>query len=77
MESLVIFKTKGFHLKEKDGILLKTDYQNYKFSSFRAFVNDKPTKIAKNLVLDIFDGSEGFMNYHSVMHDEREAVVIE
>ncbi len=52
-------------------------FRSYKFSSYLAFCNNKTTKIDKKLVLDIYDGLDGFVNYHSVMHDEREAVIIE
>ena len=60
---------------EKHGI--DNNFKNYRFSSYSAFNNNKTTKIDKDLVFDIYDGFDGFENYHLVMHDVKEAVVIE
>lgn len=60
---------------EKHGIAI--NFKQYRFSSYSACINNKSTKIDRNLVLDIFGGKEGFLNYHSVMHDERDNFIAE
>ncbi len=69
----VIFYT--HYNPEKHGI--NNNFRNYKFSSYSAFCNNKTTKIDKDLVFYIYDGFDGFMNYHFVMHDEKDAVILE
>ncbi len=39
----------------------------YKFSSYTAIVSNKPSKIARDLVFEIFDGKDAFFNYHSIL----------
>jgi putative transposase len=55
---------------EKHGI--STDFRQYKYSSYSAIINNRTTKIDKETVLEIFDGKDDFINYHSVLHDERD-----
>ena len=40
------------------------DFQNYKFSSFKAIVSNMETSIAKCAVLDLFDDKDNFMICH-------------
>ena len=39
-------------------------YSQYKYSSFNAILSDKPTRIARFFVLDIFDGIDNFVDFH-------------
>lgn len=55
---------------EKHGIA--TEFRQYKYSSYSAIINNKTTKIDRKTVLEIFDGKDDFLNYHSVLHDERD-----
>lgn len=55
---------------EKHGIA--TEFRQYKYSSYSAIINNKTTKIDRKTVLEIFDGKDDFINYHSVLHDERD-----
>ncbi|WP_245825633.1 hypothetical protein [Sediminibacterium ginsengisoli] len=41
------------------------DISDWKFSSFHALCSDKPTKLERNYVLDIFGNKQAFLNYHS------------
>jgi putative transposase len=60
---------------EKHG--LTTNFKNFRFSSFSAFLSTQNTSISRDLVFEIFDGKAGFINYHNVMHEERENVQLE
>ena len=60
---------------EKHGIT--TNFKKFRFSSYSAFLSIKTTSISRDLVFKIFDGKEGFINYHNVMHDERENLQLE
>ena len=50
---------------------IATNFQKYKWSSFQAFISNKPTKIARAEVLDWFGGVHYFLDYHSESHDFR------
>jgi REP element-mobilizing transposase RayT len=60
---------------EKHGIT--TNFKNFRFSSYSAFLSKQNTSISRDLVFEIFDGKEGFISYHNVMHDERENLQLE
>jgi putative transposase len=56
---------------------LINNFRNYKFSSYNALIGNSKTNISKEAVYDIFGDRTSFINYHSVMHDEKEQVIIE
>jgi putative transposase len=60
---------------EKHGIV--TDFKTYKYSSFHALTVKSQTKINRDYVFDLFGGKSSFLNYHEIMHEEREAIIIE
>ena len=60
---------------EKHG--LTNDFKNFRFSSYLTFLSKQKTGISRNLVFELFDGKDVFLNYHNVIHEEREAVIIE
>jgi REP element-mobilizing transposase RayT len=43
---------------------LSNDYENYKWSSYRAIISDKPTNILREEVLKWFGGKERFIQAH-------------
>lgn len=43
---------------------ITADYKNYRWSSYRVLVSKKPTKLKRDLVLDLFSGIEGFVKFH-------------
>ncbi len=64
----VIFYT--HYNTEKHG--LTNDFRQYGYSSYSAIISNKTTKIDRKTVLEIFDGREDFIHYHSVLHDDRD-----
>lgn len=54
-----------------------SNYKDYKFSSYLAFLSNKETRIARKLGLDIFEDLESFVNYHNVWHDEKDDFLLE
>jgi putative transposase len=56
---------------------LVSNYSHYKYSSFKALTGNNKTNIDREYVYEIFDDLEGFLNYHSFMHDEKENLVLE
>ena len=56
------------HNPVKHGIL--EDFRNYEFCSYRIFVSDKPTSLARTEVLSLFGGLADFIAYHNYLHDE-------
>lgn len=60
---------------EKHGYTV--NYKDYKFSSFQAYLSKKQTRIARQLGLDIFEDLESFVNYHNVLHDEKDDYLFE
>ena len=46
------------------------DLEDWPFSSHRAILSDHPTAVARESVLDWFDGQEGFRTAHQVAVDE-------
>lgn len=53
------------------------DFKNYRYSSYKAYILTQPTKISKNHGLELFDGLEGFLNFHNYYHDEKEDLMLE
>ena len=44
--------------------LITTDYQRYPWSSFQIMLSEKPTKLQRSKVLDLFSGKENFIEFH-------------
>ena len=51
---------------------LNTDYRKYKWSSYIRFMNNKPSRLMKEEVLDMFGGRENFI----VIHEEQKDVLL-
>jgi putative transposase len=47
------------------------DFREYPYSSYRAFLSDKPTKLQRTQVLDWFGGHAGFDTIHRTLAEER------
>lgn len=45
-------------------------YQSYEFSSYKAYMSNKPTLIKKNEIFDLFGDKQNFIYYHGLKHDE-------
>ncbi len=60
---------------EKHGII--DSFFSYSFSSYKAICSGKNTKLDRELVLDIFDGLDNFLNYHAVLYKERKDLELE
>jgi len=43
---------------------ITTDYQGYPWSSFQIMLSEKPTKLQRSKVLDLFSGKENFIMFH-------------
>ncbi|MCU4166471.1 transposase [Carboxylicivirga caseinilyticus] len=56
---------------------LCTDFKNYLFSSYNSLISNTKTKVNRELVLNIFEGREQFINYHDVLHQERNKLILE
>lgn len=46
------------------------NFHSYNFSSFQAIISKNPTKVNRKLVLEIFNGKNAFIEYHSGWHNE-------
>ncbi|MBT3384068.1 MAG: hypothetical protein HN955_03995 [Prolixibacteraceae bacterium] len=60
---------------EKHGVI--TNFRKYKYSSYKAILASAKTNIDREFVIDLFGGKDEFLNYHNVMHEEKENVVLE
>jgi putative transposase len=60
---------------EKHGIT--NDFKDYRYSSYCAFLSSSETSIDRKLVLELFGGKSEFINYHRVMHDDRDSIILE
>lgn len=60
---------------EKHGIT--GQFSSYTYSSFRAICSSKTTKVDRDLVLELFDGHDNFLNYHDIVHKERKELELE
>lgn len=43
---------------------ITADYRNYRWSSYRLLLSEKPTKLKRDEVLDLFSGIEGYVKFH-------------
>ena len=64
------------HFNAEKHCLLE-DFRKYKYSSFGALTSLKTTKIDRDLVYEIFEGKDGFEEYHQGIHVEREGYILE
>ncbi len=48
---------------------LCNDYEDWTYSSYKAFLSKKPTSICRNEVLDWYGGKAGFIEDHKAYHD--------
>jgi putative transposase len=46
------------------------DFREWPYSSYRALLSDKPTKLERNIVLDWFGGPQAFEQFHTTLADE-------
>ncbi len=60
---------------EKHGMI--KSFKDYRYSSFKVFSSSQHTKVNREHILDIFGGLENFLNYHDVVHDERQNLILE
>lgn len=60
---------------EKHGIT--NDFKDYRYSSYNAILSSSATNIDRKLVLELFGGKNEFINYHQIVHDERESIILE
>ena len=51
---------------------LAKNMEDYKYSSYRAYLSDKVTMLNKKEVLEWFGGLEYFIEHHKIMMDEKE-----
>ena len=56
---------------------IKSDFKTYDYSSYKALLSAKPTKLNRNLVMEIFGGKPEFIEYHNYFHDEKQEIIIE
>lgn len=49
---------------------VQVDFQNYKWSSYQAFLSDAPTLLKRNEVLEWFGGMDGFLKFHATQPPE-------
>ncbi len=56
---------------------ISNNFKEYKFSSYEAYFSKKQTKVAKTHGLELFDGLEGFLNFHNHFHDEKDNLTLE
>ncbi len=46
------------------------NFRDYYYSSYNAFMNDKPTNIRRNEVFEWFNSKNEFIGFHNYLHDE-------
>ena len=56
------------HNSAKHGIV--DDYRKYRFSSYQAFVSEKPTSLDKDVVISWFGSLADFIEYHNYLQQE-------
>jgi len=49
---------------------LVQDFRDWKWSSYRRFLIEKPSKLRKEAVFSCFDGKPGFLKYHDQIHPD-------
>ena len=47
------------------------DFRDYQFSSYRAYLSNKPSKISREEVLEYFGNINEFISFHNYLHDEK------
>ncbi len=60
---------------QKHGII--SDFRNYRFSSWNAYNTKSPSKLDRELLLEIFEGKNEFIEYHKYFHQEKEWIELE
>lgn len=55
------------HLNPKNH--LDINYKNFPFSSYQSMISDKPTKLLRNEVIQLFDSKENFIYYHDFKNE--------
>ena len=60
---------------EKHGYV--ANFKDYKLSSFKAYLSEKETRIARKHGLEIFEDLESFINYHNVWHEHKHDTLLE
>ena len=53
------------------------DFKKYRYSSYDAYIINKPTNVAVSHGLELFDGLEGFLAFHNYNHDEKSDLNLE
>jgi len=56
---------------------LVSNFRNYKWSSYKSLVSDKPTTLQRSEVLDWFGGVEAFVEFHNLYDFKNESYKIE
>lgn len=56
---------------------LTDDFRNYKFSSWKAYNSNNPTKLNRKLLFELFGGKQEFLEYHKYFHEEKENFILE
>ena len=60
---------------------ITVDFETYLYSSYNAFLLDKPTNISKEYILTLFDGKENFKHIHcrkaDIINEILEAYILE
>ena len=46
------------------------DFRKWPYSSYRALLSDRPTRLERKVVLDWFGGPQGFLKFHTKLTDE-------
>ncbi len=59
----------------KHGLI--NDFRGYRYSSFKAYISQKPTSISKELGFEIFGDKNDFLAYHNYYHEEKENLILE
>ena len=57
---------------QKHGLI--EDFRDWPYSSYRAMISDKPTKLSRDVTLSWFDSSSAMVQYHEVQTDFKEIV---
>lgn len=52
-------------------------FKDYKFHSYNAIISQNKSKIARQFVLELFNGLEAFINFHHYIHEERKLLILE
>jgi hypothetical protein len=47
------------------------NFKEYEFTSYKSVISGSAGVVSKEYLLEIFDGMEGFSNYHNTMHESK------